>query len=90
MGMQDNERRHARQALIATGSGSGTVTSLHIARIQRAPVPLEPTPARSEAGSPLRIESRSLFGGSREVVIAHDGAEYRLRLTASGKLILTK
>jgi hemin uptake protein HemP len=37
-----------------------------------------------------RIESRDLFGGGREVVIAHGGETYRLRLTALNKLILTK
>ena len=90
MGIQDNERRPARQAPTGTGSGSGgIVTSLRIARIQRVAVPPEPA-AATEAGSPARIESRSLFGGSREVVILHGGAEYRLRQTASGKLILTK
>jgi hemin uptake protein HemP len=31
-----------------------------------------------------------LFGGLREIVIAHEGGDYRLRITASGKLILTK
>jgi hemin uptake protein HemP len=46
-------------------------------------------PAGSAAALP-RLDSRSLFRDGREVVIAHDGAEYRLRLTASGKLILTK
>jgi hemin uptake protein HemP len=31
-----------------------------------------------------------LLGGRREVAIAHHGTVYTLRLTASGKLILTK
>lgn len=51
--------------------------------------------AGPEAGTapkaPLpRLDSRSLFKAGREVIIEHDGADYRLRLTASGKLILTK
>ena len=33
---------------------------------------------------------RKLLGGGRELLIDHNGARYRLRLTASGKLILTK
>jgi len=37
-----------------------------------------------------RIESRDLFVGTREVIIAHGGDSYRLRLTAQNKLILTK
>lgn len=38
----------------------------------------------------MRLDSRTLFRTAREVIIAHDGADYRLRLTANGKLILTK
>ena len=38
---------------------------------------------------PLRISSRSLLGPRREIVILHNGREYRLRLTQSGRLILT-
>jgi hemin uptake protein HemP len=37
-----------------------------------------------------RIESHSLFQGARELLIAHAGEEYRLRLTRNDKLILTK
>ena len=36
-----------------------------------------------------RISSESLFGEQREVVIQHNGREYRLRLTQNDKLILT-
>ena len=38
---------------------------------------------------PGRITSRALLGSSRELIIEHDGREYRLRLTQQGKLILT-
>jgi hemin uptake protein HemP len=37
-----------------------------------------------------RLHSAELFGMAREVVIEHNGEEYRLRLTRQGKLILTK
>jgi hemin uptake protein HemP len=37
-----------------------------------------------------RIDSRDLFVGTREIVIAHGAEIYRLRLTAQNKLILTK
>ena len=37
-----------------------------------------------------RIDSRDLFIGTREIIIAHGGDVYRLRLTAQNKLILTK
>jgi hemin uptake protein HemP len=39
--------------------------------------------------APLRIPSEALLGERREVVILHNGREYRLRLTQNGKLILT-
>ncbi len=40
--------------------------------------------------TPARMSSQSLFSGAQEVEIDHNGAVYRLRLTALGKLILTK
>ena len=36
------------------------------------------------------VDSRTLFDGTREIRIDHDGQEYRLRQTRNGKLILTK
>jgi hemin uptake protein HemP len=36
------------------------------------------------------VTSEALFAGAKELVIAHAGDEYRLRLTSQGKLILTK
>lgn len=41
-------------------------------------------------GAVRRVESASLFQRGREVVIVHHGQEYRLRITKSDKLILTK
>jgi len=40
-------------------------------------------------GSARRVTSASLLQGQRVIVIEHCGREYRLRLTANGKLILT-
>jgi hemin uptake protein HemP len=37
-----------------------------------------------------RIDSRDLFGTTREITIGHAGEVYRLRLTAQNKLLLTK
>jgi hemin uptake protein HemP len=37
-----------------------------------------------------RIPSREILAGGREVIVEHRGNDYRLRLTANGKLILTK
>lgn len=34
--------------------------------------------------------SDQLIGSSKEIVILHDGEEYRLRITRNNKLILTK
>jgi hemin uptake protein HemP len=36
------------------------------------------------------IDSSALMNGRRELVIRHNGQSYRLRVTASDKLILTK
>ena len=36
-----------------------------------------------------RVMSQHLLGERGEVIIEHDGREYRLRRTQSGKLILT-
>jgi hemin uptake protein HemP len=38
---------------------------------------------------PRRVASESLLGARRELVILHNGREYRLRMTQNGKLILT-
>lgn len=37
-----------------------------------------------------RLSSRELFRNSKELVIEHQGQEYRLRLTRNDKLILNK
>jgi hemin uptake protein HemP len=50
----------------------------------------EATAETAPAAGQARLDSRSLFQGRREIVIEHDGADYRLRLTSNGKLILTK
>jgi hemin uptake protein HemP len=39
--------------------------------------------------APQRVASASLLGANRELVIVHNGREYRLRLTQNDKLILT-
>ena len=47
--------------------------------------------AGSAPSSPRkRINSQALLGSEREIEIEHGGQLYRLRLTALGKLILTK
>lgn len=36
------------------------------------------------------VTSNALFNGHKTIVITHNGEEYRLRITSSNKLILTK
>lgn len=39
---------------------------------------------------PRHWQLNEILGGAREAIIAHGGDQYRLRLTANNKLILTK
>ncbi len=45
--------------------------------------------AENTATAPRRVQSDALLGEAKELVIVHNGREYRLRLTQNGKLILT-
>jgi hemin uptake protein HemP len=45
---------------------------------------------RETPTSIVRTTSATVLKGAREAIIEHDGQEYRLRVTSSGKLILTK
>lgn len=47
-------------------------------------------PTSSHSPSPRLFDSRQLFAGATEIVISHDGAIYRLKITRQGKLILNK
>lgn len=49
--------------------------------------PVEPGTRTFPSGA---IPTEFLFQGAQEVLIAHNGEHYRLRITKSGKLILTK
>lgn len=46
--------------------------------------------ARVLAQTQPSYDTSTMFGTGREVIIVHKGEHYRLRLTQSGKLILTK
>lgn len=54
----------------------------------------QPSPSsviKVEKTASLReIDVADLIGAEREVVLLHRGERYRLRITANGKLILTK
>ena len=43
----------------------------------------------SPAPLPPKVPSAVLLGARNELVITHNGREYRLRITQNGKLILT-
>lgn len=45
---------------------------------------------KSQSPEPPVVEAVQLLGGAREIVILHRGERYRLRVTQSNKLILTK
>ncbi|WP_193369039.1 hemin uptake protein HemP [Pelagibius marinus] len=45
---------------------------------------------RPVKAAPRRLRSRELLADAQEVIIEHDGDDYRLRCTSKGKLILTK
>ena len=46
-------------------------------------------PSERPGSTTPHIRSQDLFGTAQEVVIEHNEREYRLRVTAQGKLILT-
>jgi hemin uptake protein HemP len=52
-------------------------------------------PEGNQGGEPVaraasdRVMSRQLLGRNGELIIEHEGREYRLRRTQNGKLILT-
>ena len=54
------------------------------------PPPRRAVPSPPRAGPARSVRSDDLLAGAREVAILHNDETYRLRLTAAGKLILTK
>ena len=48
------------------------------------------TGSEREKPRPKEIAITTLLGEGHEVVLIHNGERYRLRITANGKLILTK
>lgn len=49
----------------------------------------KPQPPPQPPRDPNRVSSEALLGPKGELVIVHNGRDYRLRLTQNGKLILT-
>jgi hemin uptake protein HemP len=64
--------------------------------VMNAKTDKKPAPHASaqNLGAPMaglrRLIVAELLAGDREVILEHDGQDYRLRITANGKLILTK
>jgi hemin uptake protein HemP len=50
----------------------------------------EPSAAPGSCPQRKRITTTDLMQGAREIIVLHQGEEYLLRITKSGKLILTK
>jgi hemin uptake protein HemP len=50
----------------------------------------EPSPEDADKAEPLTVSSEELLAGRRQLIIQHGGERYRLLLTRSNKLILTK
>ena len=51
----------------------------------------EASPTSKAANQTQRtFESHELFRGENEILITHDGAVYRMKITRQGKLILNK
>lgn len=57
-------------------------------REEQAPANAEAT--RPAAARPVRVLVSDILAGGREAILEHNGQDYRLRVTANGKLILTK
>jgi len=74
----NDSQMHERTILPPTGS-----------RIERQPFDRAIAAAVTQT-LPRRANSRDLLGEGKLLVIDHDGAEYLLRVTANGRLLLTK
>lgn len=57
----------------------------HSSRTNAATGTMQHAPKR-----PIRVAVCDILQGGREAILEHDGQDYRLRITANGKLILTK
>jgi len=76
----------ASQSARGTGAAHGSAQHVNVAA--RAAEELRPGASLPRDGL-RRIRSNLLFTQGKEVIIEHGEREYRLRVTASGKLILT-
>jgi hemin uptake protein HemP len=56
----------------------------------QVPSPPDPKPEAPSNAEPRTVSSEELLGGRRQLIIQHGGERYRLLVTRSNKLILTK
>lgn len=59
------------------------------ATVQRYTNPAVRSLSAPQEIAPARVTSKDLLGKCSELIIEHNGREYRLRFTQNGKLILT-
>jgi len=52
--------------------------------------PRSPSESAQRTHAPSTLQTDALFQGNQEILINHNGENYRLRITKNGKLILTK
>jgi len=52
--------------------------------------PPTPEPNAEPQNKKVRVLVSDILQGGKEAILEHDGQDYRLRITANGKLILTK
>ena len=69
-------------------AGDGSGRSAMVSRDD--PPALDAERSAATGGRPRRLKVSHLLAVEREAILEHDGQEYRLRITANGKLILTK
>ena len=50
---------------------------------------MKPGSVPQRVSAPTKVPSETLLGPRKELVITHNGREYRLRVTQNGKLIRT-
>lgn len=57
-----------------------------------SPIKNRKAPSANDTQAPKAVRMRvsDLLADTREAILEHNGQEYRLRITANGKLILTK
>jgi hemin uptake protein HemP len=63
---------------------------INIVETMANPSSQEPPQEEADKAKPLTISSEALLAGRRQLIIQHGGERYRLLLTRSNKLILTK